>query len=251
MTLLRVDSATVVFGGVRAVDDVSFEVPEGGLCGIVGPNGAGKTTLLNGISGVQALSSGQVWLAETRLDVLPAHQVPDHGVARTFQAVEVFNEFTVLDYLLLGRLRFQVTSLVATALHLPRARRSERAERDRARAALTEFGIGDLAGQPLNALAYGRRKLVDLLRARLSQPRLLLLDEPTSGTSVEDRAQLRRLLAELRDEGVTTLVVDHDVRFVSETCGRIVVITSGRTIAEGEPGEVLGRPEVVQAYIGG
>lgn len=249
--LLRVDSLTVAFGGVRAVDDVSFTVDEGQVVGIVGPNGAGKTTLLNGISGILQLAAGQVWLGETRLDVLRAHRIAEHGIARTFQAVEVFNDFTVIDYLLLGRLRFHQTSLFATALQLPRTRKSERAERERTMHALASFDLTAAANLPLRELGYGQRKLVDLLRARLCEPRLLLLDEPTSGTSTEDRAQLRRVLENSREVGVTTVVVDHDVKFVSDTCDKIVVITSGQKIAEGAPGDVLERPDVMQAYIGG
>jgi len=248
---LRVESLSIAFGGVRAVDDVSFTAAHGSVVGIVGPNGAGKTTLLNGVSGVLPLATGQVWLEDTRLDTLPAHRIAEHGIARTFQAVEVFNDFSVLDYLLLGRLRFQVTSLIATALQLPRTRKSERAERERAMSALAQFDLAATAGVPLRELGYGQRKLVDLLRARLAEPRLLLLDEPTSGTSTQDREQLRRVLLDSREQGVTTVVVDHDVRFVSDTCDKIVVITSGQKIAEGEPEEVLQRPDVVQAYIGG
>jgi branched-chain amino acid transport system ATP-binding protein len=248
---LRIDSLSIAFGGVRAVDGVSFSARQGSVVGIVGPNGAGKTTLLNGVSGVLPLAGGEVWLADTRLDRLRAHRIAAHGIARTFQAVEVFNDFTVLDYLLLGRLRFHVTSLLATALQLPKTRRSERAERERAMSTLAQFDLEAAAGVPLRELGYGQRKLVDLLRARLSEPRVLLLDEPTSGTSAQDREQLRSTLLSSREQGVTTVVVDHDVRFVSDTCDKIVVITSGQKIAEGEPGEVLQRPDVVQAYIGG
>jgi len=237
--------------GMRAVDGVSFTARQGSVVGIVGPNGAGKTTLLNGVSGVLPLAGGEVWLRGTRLDGLRPHRIAAHGIARTFQAVEVFNDFSVLDYLLLGRLRFQVTSLFATALQLPRTRKSERAERERAMSALAQFELAGVAGTPLRELGYGQRKLVDLLRARLGEPRLLLLDEPTSGTSTQDREQLRRVLLSSRAHGVTTVVVDHDVRFVSDTCDKIVVITSGQKIAEGEPAEVLQRPDVVQAYIGG
>jgi branched-chain amino acid transport system ATP-binding protein len=249
--LLRVESLSIAFGGVRAVDNVSFHVEQGSVVGIVGPNGAGKTTLLNGVCGVLRITTGQVWLQDTRLDVLRAHRIAAHGIARTFQAVEVFNDFTVIDYLLLGRLRFHVTSLLATALQLPRVRSSERAERERAMFALAQFSLQDVANVQLRALGYGQRKLVDLLRARLAEPRLLLLDEPTSGTSTQDREQLRRVLLASRDAGVTTVVVDHDVSFVSSTCDKIVVITTGRKIAEGEPAKTLRHPDVVQAYIGG
>jgi branched-chain amino acid transport system ATP-binding protein len=249
--LLRVESLSIAFGGVRAVDNVSFDVEEGSVVGIIGPNGAGKTTLLNGVSGVLRLTTGQVWLQDTRLDGLRAHRIAEQGIARTFQAVEVFNDFTVLDYLLLGRLRFHVTSMFATALQLPRVRKSEHAERERAMSALTQVGLEDIANDELRALGYGQRKLVDLLRARLCEPRLLLLDEPTSGTSTQDRVQLRQVLLNSRDAGTTTVVVDHDVSFISDTCAKIVVITSGRKIAEGEPTETLHNPDVVQAYIGG
>lgn len=249
--LLSVRGVSIAFGGPRAVDEVSFDVGPGTVYGVIGPNGAGKTTLLNGISGVLPLATGEVWFDGIRVDALRAHRIADLGIARTFQAVEVFNDFTVTDYLMVGRLRFQDTSIIGSAFHLPRTRRSEQQERDLARARLAGVGLEASASAPLNALSYGQRKLIDILRARHSDPKLLLLDEPTSGTASDDRAQLREVLAESRAAGVTTVVVDHDVRFVNDVCDRIVVITSGRRIAEGEPEEVLGRDDVIKAYIGG
>ncbi len=248
--MLEVSGLSIAFGGLRAVDGVSFRVGESELYGVIGPNGAGKTTLLNGISGLVPLASGQIALRGTRLDKLSPHAVAHQGVSRTFQAVEVFNDFTVRDYLLVSRLRWQKHSILGSAVSAPAVRRSERAERRLADDTLAEFELGHLAGQPLHSIGYGQRKVVDILRALIADPVILLLDEPTSGTSSADRLALRRALTEAKARQIATVVVDHDVSFISDTCDRTLVLNLGAKLAEGTPDQVLADKAVIAAYIG-
>jgi branched-chain amino acid transport system ATP-binding protein len=247
---LSVRDVTVRFGGLVAVDSVSFEVTRGETFGVIGPNGAGKSTLLNAISGLVRLSGGTVHVIGEPVHGLRPDQRIRLGLGRTFQAAEVFNDFLVIDYVSLGRLRHQRASLLATALRLPSMVAAERAETRRARENLARFGLEDVAGVALKELPYGVRKLVDLVRVLAGEPRLMLLDEPTSGTATSDRLMLARVLAEARAGGVSIVVVDHDVQFVSDSCGRLLVMDSGTEIATGEPADVLSRPEVQAAYVG-
>ena len=247
---LEVRDVTVRFGGLVAVDSVSFEVTRGETVGVIGPNGAGKSTLLNAISGLVRLSGGTVHVVGQPVHRLRPDQRTRLGVGRTFQAAEVFNDFLVLDYVSLGRLRHQRASLLATALRLPSVTAAERAEAQRARENLARFGLEGVAGVALKELPYGVRKLVDLVRVLAGEPRLMLLDEPTSGTATTDRLMLAQVLAQARADGVSVVVVDHDVQFVSDSCDRLLVMDSGSEIATGEPADVLSRPAVQAAYVG-
>jgi branched-chain amino acid transport system ATP-binding protein len=247
---LQVRDVTVRFGGLVAVDSVSFAVTRGETFGVIGPNGAGKSTLLNAISGLVRVSGGTVHVVGEPVHGLRPDQRTRLGVGRTFQAAEVFNDFRVIDYVSLGRLRHQRASLIATALRLPSMVAAEREEVRRAREILARFGLEEVAGTALKELPYGVRKLVDLVRVLAGEPALMLLDEPTSGTATSDRLMLAQVLAEARGDGVSIVVVDHDVQFVSDSCDRLLVMDAGAEIASGEPGEVLERPEVQAAYVG-
>jgi branched-chain amino acid transport system ATP-binding protein len=247
---LEVRDVTVRFGGLVAVDSVSFAVTRGETFGVIGPNGAGKSTLLNAISGLVRLSRGTVHIVGQPAGGLRPDQRTRLGIGRTFQAAEVFNDFRVIDYVSLGRLRHQRASLIATALRLPSIVTAERAETRRAREILARFGLEEVAGTALKELPYGVRKLVDLVRVLAGEPALMLLDEPTSGTATSDRLMLAQVLETARGDGVSIVVVDHDVQFVSDSCDRLLVMDAGAEIAAGEPGEVLERPEVQAAYVG-
>jgi branched-chain amino acid transport system ATP-binding protein len=247
---LQVRDVTVRFGGLVAVDSISFEVAPGETFGVIGPNGAGKSTLLNVISGLVRLDSGTVHAVGQPVHGLRPDQRARLGVGRTFQAAEVFNDFRVIDYVSLGRLRHQRTSLLATALRLPSIVRSEHRETRQARDILARFGLAGVADTQLKELPYGVRKLVDLLRVLSGEPRLMLLDEPTSGTAMTDRIMLGQVLDEARRDGVSIVVVDHDVHFVSDRCDRLLVMNFGTELATGDPGDVLNRPDVQAAYVG-
>jgi branched-chain amino acid transport system ATP-binding protein len=247
---LEVGRLEVDFEGLIAVSDLSFSVRPGEMFGVIGPNGAGKTTVLNAISGLLRPQAGTVLLEGQSILGFRPHRIAALGVARTFQAAEVFNEFRVEDYLLLGRIACQNKSIAAAALHLPGARRSDNGERKEAVEFLAKYEVEGIAGETLKNLPYGVRKLVDLLRALFAGPRLLMLDEPTSGTASNDRRVLRSVLQDASFLGITTILVDHDVRFVSDLCNRVLAMNFGQELGTGTPEEVLSRPDVQASYVG-
>ena len=247
---LRLIDVARSFGGVAAVDGVTFSVEPGEQFGVIGPNGAGKTSLLNCLNGIYPIDRGEAWLGEVRIDKLRPHQITARGIARTFQGADLFPEFDVVNYLLLGRLRFTRHSLVGCSLALPGVRRSESRERSRVIGLLEEFGFGHLRGARVGDLPYGTRKILDVVRALAMEPRVLLLDEPTSGTTSSDRERLRDVVAGIRAKGVTTMVVDHDVAFISANCDRVLAMNFGRKLSIGTPGQVLAEPEVRASYLG-
>jgi branched-chain amino acid transport system ATP-binding protein len=247
---LRLVDIAKSFGGVAAVDGLTFTVEPGEQFGVIGPNGAGKTSLLNCVSGIYPIQRGEAWLGARRIDKLRVHQVTAQGIARTFQGADLFADFGVLDYLLLGRLRFTRVSPLGAALALPSVRRSESRERGRVADMLEEFNLGQLRDDRIGDLPYGTRKVLDVVRALAMEPKVLLLDEPTSGTISSDRERLRDVVAGIRAKGVTTMIVDHDVSFISETCDRLLAMNFGRQLSVGTPEHVLSQPEVRAAYIG-
>ncbi len=249
--MLAVEDIALHFGGLAALDGVSFDVTAGETFGIIGPNGAGKTTLLNCISGILRPTAGAVSLRQERLTGLPAHKVARLGVARTFQIAESFRSFTVLDYVLLGRSAWRPGSFWRCGVALPATRNADRHQVRIARDLLGEHGLSDVQNRQLRELSYGHQKMVDVVRALAAEPKVLLLDEPTSGSSAEERVALRGVMRTLTDAGITTLVVDHDVTFVSECCTRVFALASGRPIGIGSPRQVLDMPEVVESYLGG
>ena len=247
---LALDGVLRTFGGIRAVDGVSFEVKPAEILGIIGPNGAGKTALLNVIGGVYPADAGSVRLDDRRIDGLRPHQIASLHVARTFQSTEQVRDFRALDYVMLGRLRHQRTSLFACGLGLPGVRKTERAEASLALETLGRLGLRGAAVERMSELPYGIQKLVDIARVIAAEPALLLLDEPTSGTTAEERATILAVLRAVAETSVTMLVVDHDVQFISAISDRLLVMNYGKLLAEGTPSEVLARPEVIEAYIG-
>jgi branched-chain amino acid transport system ATP-binding protein len=249
--MLDIEDVGLNFGALAALDGVSFDVQPGETFGIIGPNGAGKTTLLNCISGILRPSNGTVRLKGDVLNGLPPHKVARRGVARTFQIAESFRSFTVLDYVLLGRSAWRPGSFWRCGVALPSTRNADRRQVQVARGLLDEHGLADVQHRQLMELAYGHQKMVDVVRALAAEPQVLLLDEPTSGSSAEERVALRGVMKTLSDGGITTVVVDHDVTFVSECCTRVFAMASGRPIGVGAPQVVLDMPEVIESYLGG
>lgn len=247
---LVVEHLSLRFGGIVALDDVSFTVETGEQFGVIGPNGAGKTSLLNCLSGINRTRSGTVRINDLLLTGRRPHTMVELGVGRSFQGADYLGEMTVMDFVLLGRLHEQRRSMFATALGTPAVRRSEADERDRVLDLLAEVGLDDLAESRMRNVSYGVRKLADVLRALAGEPRLLLLDEPTSGTTSEDRRILRELLRANAERGVTVVVVDHDVQFIVDCCTRLLALSFGETLATGTPAEVLANPEVIESYMG-
>jgi ABC-type branched-subunit amino acid transport system ATPase component len=246
---LRFEAISLYFGGLAALDDVSFTAG-GGICGLIGPNGAGKTTLLNVVSGVLPPSRGRIVIDERPTSELPPHRLAALGVARTFQNVRLFGELSVLDNVRLGYHLHQHSTLLETVLRLPRARREARESATAALALLERLGLAHRAPAEASALAYGDQRRVEIARALALEPRLLLLDESAAGLNAAETEQLGDFLSVLRAQGLTLLLVEHDMDLILRVCDHIVVLNFGRKIAEGPPDAVRHDRRVIDAYLG-
>jgi branched-chain amino acid transport system permease protein len=247
---LEVDGVTKRFGGLVAVNDVSFALTPGTLTSLIGPNGAGKTTLFNAISGIGRVSAGRVRIAGVDVAGRQAHRIAELGVGRTFQNARLFGEMTVLENVIAGAFRTERTSFAADVFALPSSRRSERAATERARATLARLGLEAIATTKAKDLAFGDRRRVELARALAADPWLLLVDEPAAGLNAGEREALTRDLLALRDAGMTLLLIEHDMRLVMAISDRVMVLKFGTMIADGPPERVRNDPAVVAAYLG-
>jgi len=249
--LLDVESVSLAFGGVRALDGASFRLEAGELSALIGPNGAGKSSLLNCINGFYRPQEGAIKFMGRDLTRTRSHAVAALGIARTFQNVEVLGKSSVLENVLLGRHVFIKDSILSCGLYWGAAARSERAHRTRAREIIDFLGLAGDEHRMVGGLPYGRQKLVEIARALAMEPKLLLLDEPTSGMTPEEKDLVAQAIKRIgRELGVTQLLIEHDMGFVSGLCPRALVLDFGRMIADGTPAQVLAMPEVMAAYLG-
>jgi branched-chain amino acid transport system ATP-binding protein len=245
--LLELSGVSKHFGGMKAVDDVSFTVRQGTVCGLIGPNGAGKTTVVNLISGYLKPTAGTVLLAGQDVATLRPHRLAAAGVARTYQNLQLFEESTVLENVLIGR----HLSFKGRRWQMGRTRRREEAEQHEvARRLIDRVGLTDVIDADVAELSYGMRRRVEIARAMATEPRLLLLDEPTAGMNRTESDEIGELIGSINAEGVTVLLVDHNVRLVTEVCHRVVVLDWGRVLTEAGPTEVWQDQRVKTAYLG-
>ncbi len=250
MIALQVEHVSKRFGGLLATNDVSFSVAEHSLTALIGPNGAGKTTLFNLITNLFFADSGKVTFHGEDLAGLAPGAIARRGLIRTFQTARVFPGMTVLENVLCGRHRLLRHSLLANMAWLPAARAEERKLAEQARALLDLVGLADTAGRPATELPMGAQKLLEVIRALMAQPRLLLLDEPAAGLNDTETAELATLLRAVRDCGVTVMVVEHNMSLVMTIADQVVVLETGAVIATGRPAEIQANPRVIAAYLG-
>ncbi|MCY4608433.1 MAG: ABC transporter ATP-binding protein [bacterium] len=251
MSLLEVDGVTVRFGGVTALERVSFAVEPGEIFAIVGPNGAGKSTLFNVISRIHEPEEGDLRFAGENLLRLAPSEVAGLGIARTFQNIELFEHSSVLQNLLVGRHRHRRASIPAQVFFAPAVRREEVAHRAAVEQVIDFLDLQPYRDRTIAGLPYGLRKVVEVGRALAIEPRMLLLDEPASGLSAEESGDLQFRIKDIRDRmGATVLMVEHDMRLVSAVSDRVLALADGRVIAIGTPAAVQSHPKVIEAYLG-
>ena len=248
--ILEARGVAVRFGGLKAVDDLSFQVPAGIIKGIIGPNGAGKTTLFNALAGIIPLAGGDVLFEGESIRALRPHERAGRRIARTFQNLQVFPTLTLLENVMIGRHPRGLAGIGASILGLPAVRREERDFEARALEKLTLLGLGDRADATAANLSFGEAKLLEIARALVAEPKLLLLDEPAAGVPHSEHTAMANVIRQVNATGVTVLLVEHNMRMVMNLCHDVLVLNTGRHLAEGLPAQVSRNPDVIAAYLG-
>jgi ABC-type branched-subunit amino acid transport system ATPase component len=249
-TLLEVRDLRKAFGGLKAVDGVTFGVPRGCIKAIIGPNGAGKTTLINLITGLERLNSGEVHFAGQRIDTRQPFEIVRLGIARTFQNLKLFADMSVLENVMAGRHSRTHAGLVAAIVRGGRARSEEEAIESDAARLLDEVGLSQHGHERAGDLPFGKQRLLEIARALATEPSLLLLDEPAAGLNSAEAAGLGSLIRRIRDKGITVLLVEHHMELIMDISDEIFVLNFGQSLAQGTPDEIKNNPAVIAAYLG-
>ena len=250
MNLLELHEVSKIFGGLVALNELSFSVEEGSVVGLIGPNGAGKTTVFNCITGNYRPEHGRISFAGRDVTGLRPHALVELGIARTFQSIRLFGESPGLDNVLAGRHGGLKAGLGAAWRRAPAQRREEREAVRRCMEELAFVGLADHHAEEAGSLSYGNQRLLEIARALASDPRLLILDEPAGGMNDQETVALIDLIGAIRDRGMTVLLIEHDMRLVMRICEKLVVLENGCLIAQGEPAAVRADPAVIEAYLG-
>lgn len=251
MALLSVKGLSRRFGGLKAVDDVSFDVRKGQIKAVIGPNGAGKTTLFNLISGYMESDSGTTAFNGEEIQRCRPHEIAYKGIARTFQHIRLFHGMSTVENVMLGRHRLGSSGFISGMLGLPGTKAENLADREKAIEALEFVGIGHLADMDATSLSFGQQRAVEMARALALEPELMLLDEPAAGLNMHETAELSEIIVKIRGRGVTVLIVEHDMSLVMKISDEVLVLSYGSKIAEDAPLAIQRNEEVVRIYLGG
>jgi branched-chain amino acid transport system ATP-binding protein len=247
---LAADRLTVAFGGIKAVNDVSFTTRPGEIFAIIGPNGAGKTTLFNLLSGIYAPRGGRVMLGGEDVTGDAPHKLARRGLSRTFQNLQIFLRMSAAENVMVGRHLHEKRNVFSHLLALPSVWRQNRETRRQAESLLERVGLGGLSSRPAGNLPYGALKRLEIARALATEPKVLLLDEPAAGCNAVETRELEAIIRGIARDGITVVLVEHDMRLVMDLSDRIHVLANGRTLAEGTASEVRANPAVIEAYLG-
>lgn len=249
--MLKTKDVTIRFGGLTAVDHVNIHIRPNQITGLIGPNGAGKTTFFNAISGAYKPDEGEVLFQGKRIDGLKAFQINHAGISRTYQIINLFWKMTVLENVLVGMHPTMKSGYFSDILHLPRQRNETRKCEEKAWELLKLVGLEKEAHDPAGSLSYGKQRLLEIVRALASEPKLILLDEPAAGMNTAEKLELDAILQKILARGYTILMVEHDIKLVMNVCDYIYVLSDGKLLAEGSPKEVQNNQDVIRVYLGG